>query len=453
MRLLLVSPAPEGRGFWSPYFRLVPNHSLLQVARLTPPGVEIEIVDENHSRIDWEKRYDLVGITSMSFQAPRAYAIGDEFRKRGIKVVMGGFHSIFDPDGCLEHFDAVLIGEAEGVWPRLIADFQRGKWEPFYQAESPSDLKNLPPPRYDLVPIRNYGLLHNYFFFPVWATRGCFFDCDFCTIRRFYRAGFRARPIEEVVEDIRASGIKKTFFLADDNFIADRDYARKLVEALIPLGIEWMGQCDISIGRDAEFLKLARKSGLTMVYVGLETVNPENLREVKKFHARPENYSEYLKNLRRAGIHCLASVIFGFDGDDARIFQRTLDFLNQNQVSAFFGYVLTPFPGSDFSYRLGQECRYLDLDLKDWNLYDGAHVLFQPRRMSVKELEEGFWKTYYKFYSLGSIVRRIFWPPNLSFRSVSSLIYTFRMMAWGFLGNMIGWAILRLKKMHPFTRY
>jgi radical SAM superfamily enzyme YgiQ (UPF0313 family) len=433
--------------------RMIPNNSLLQVARLTPPGVEIEIVDENHSRIDWKKPYDLVGITSMSFQAKRAYALGDEFRKRGTKVVMGGFHSTFAPDECREHADAVVIGEAEGVWPRVIADFQRGKLDAFYQADKPSDLKNLPPPRYDLVPLRSYGLFNNYIYLPVSATRGCPYNCDFCSVRRFYRTGFRTRPVEEVIGDFRATGIRKSFFLADDNFIADRKYARELMEALISLKVEWIGQCDISIGRDPELLALARQSGLTMIYMGLETLNQENLREIKKGHLEVEKYPQYLRNLREAGIQVLASVVYGFDHDGPEVFRQMIDFLERHHVAGHLGYILNPFPGSDFSYRLGQENRYLDVDLKDWGLFDGAHVLFRPKKMSAPELESGFWEAYYRFYSLRSIFRRILWPPNISCKSGRSLIYSLRMLFWSWSGNMIGWFLLKTKRLHPFSRY
>ncbi len=453
LRLLLVVPSPTGRSFWGSFLRMIPNNSLLQVARLTPKEVEIELVDENHSRIRWDRDYDLVGITCMTCQARRAYEIADEFRRRGVKVVIGGFHATFQNDECSLHADSVVIGEAEGAWEKLIADFQGGKLEKYYQAETPSDLKGLPPPRYDLVGLRSYLLFHNYVYLPVSATRGCPYHCDFCSIQRFYRAGFRARPVEEVIQDIKTSGIKKSFFLADDNFIADRQYARELLEKIIPLKIEWIGQCDITIAEDPEFLALARRSGLCMIYTGLETINSENLKGFRKLHPRVEKYPEYLRNLRQTGIACLASIMFGFDHDDAQVFERTVDFLIKNRVEGYLAYILNPFPGSDFCYRLGQENRYLETDLLNWDLYDGTHALFKPRLMSARELEKGFWSSYQKFYSLSSIFRRIFWPPNFSLNPERSLIYSFRMMTWAWLANVITWVSLKITGLHPFTRY
>lgn len=434
---------------------MMPNHSLLQVARLTPPSVDIDLVDENHELINWANDYDLVGITCMTYQASRGYQIGDEFRKRGITVVMGGFHPTFLYDECLAHADAVVIGEAEGIWEKVLFDFQSGNLQKYYQSETPTDFHDLPPPRYDLLKLKNFLGLDRYIFIPLFASRGCPFRCDFCSIRRFYREKFRTRPVEDVVQDIEICGVKKTYCLTDDNFIADWEYAERLVKAFIPLGIEWMGQCDISIGGNERFLELARESGLTMLYIGLETITPENLRDSKKRVHSIEEYQRYLENLRKAGISCVASMMFGFERDDRTIFKKTVEFLIKNRVPGYVSYILTPFPGSELNYRLGQEGRYLPVNLSDFDLYDGSHALFQPCLMSPEELEEGLWWTYRKFYSFFSIVKRCFFPPNLSLRKGRGVIYSLRMLVWRFVGNMLVWFRMHIMRDpgHPFHRY
>ena len=358
MRLFLICPHPllRGRGI-KKNFRVAPNYSILHIARITPPDVEIEVVNEAHEEIDWEKEYDLVGITCMTYQARRAYEVGDAFRRRGVKVVMGGFHTTFCSEECLGHADAVVAGEAEGVWEEVIRDCQKGTLRPFYHSETPWDLKNLPPPRYDLIKNSKGFLFGRYLFTPTFATRGCLHNCDFCSVRRFYPVNFRTRPIDEVVRDIEISGVKKTIFLVDDDFACDRKYARELLRELIPLNIEWVGQGDISIGADVKFLDLARKSGLNTLYIGLETICVKNFPEMNKTFLHVDKYPLYLKNLRSAGINCVASMMYGFDHDDPAVFDKTIDFLVRHRVPGYMGYVYTPYPGSEFSFRLRQENR------------------------------------------------------------------------------------------------
>lgn len=234
MKLLLIGPSvnyDDGYVFEKQRV-LFPRLNMLHLAGLTPKDVEIEIVEELAENIDFETKCDLVGITAFTCQAPRAYEIATEFRKRDKTVIMGGIHVSSLPSEALKHVDSIIVGEADYLWPGVIADFKDKKLKPIYECSKLHDLKDLPIPRYDLVKKTNYIMP----FMPVQASRGCPHNCDFCTVTRFFGGSYRLRPINEVIRDVKASGSKRILFV-DDNIVANRKYARELFTRLIPLKI------------------------------------------------------------------------------------------------------------------------------------------------------------------------------------------------------------------------
>jgi radical SAM superfamily enzyme YgiQ (UPF0313 family) len=374
------------------------------VAALTPSDVEVAIVDEYVQQIDFDAPVDLVGLTAVITQSTRAYQIADQFRRRDVPVVMGGHHASAVPQEALQHCDSVVIGEAEGIWPTVIEDAQRGKLEPLYQMNSYPSLEGLPRPRLGLLPLRRYSIP----FFPIQTTRGCPFHCNFCAVTSFFGGTYRFRPVEEVVEEVKAIGGRSIFFV-DDNIAANPSRAKELFQALIPLRLRWLSQANLTIANDPELLDLAVKSGCFALFIGLESLSEENLKQAGKTFNRPAEYPEAIARIQKAGIHVWASFIFGLDDDDKTVFERTVHFLEKNRLpmASFFAYV--PLPGTRAAQRMEEEGRIIE---HDWAKYDDAHALFTPRRMSPQALEQGLWWAYRRFYSLSSLLRRAFCPPQ-----------------------------------------
>jgi radical SAM superfamily enzyme YgiQ (UPF0313 family) len=402
MKLLLIQPSQiiNGANVYKAKKLMSPRLSLPLLASLTPVGTQVEIIDEHFEEIFFDTPADLIGIGFMTLHAPRAYQIGDEFRKRRKKVVMGGVHASTLPEEALEHADAVVVGEAEEIWLKVLEDFKNGNLGGIYRSPQFPSLKGLPFPRYDLLKKDRYRLFK--FNFPIQAGRGCPFNCDFCSVTRFFGSQYRWRAVEEVVREIQLSRLKKIFFV-DDNIIGNLAYARELFKALIPLKLRWAGQASINIARDDDLLKLAAESGCGLLCLGVESINDTNLAALRKTMFRSEEVSELLSKIRRQGILIRASIIFGLDDDLPDVFRRTTDFLIQERVAYADFYILTPLPGTECRRKLEEQGRILDFD---WSHYDGLHAVFQPRKMQVEQLEKGLWEAYAKFYALPNIFRR-----------------------------------------------
>jgi radical SAM superfamily enzyme YgiQ (UPF0313 family) len=408
MRLLLVQAShylPNGQVFrpgCTPY----PGLALPLLAALTPDNFEVEIVDDYHEDAELDRPCDLVGISAMTPQAPRAYSIADAFRRRGKKVVIGGFHASLMPEEAGEHADAVIIGEADESWPQAVEDFRQGRLKPLYKASGLADLSKLPTPRYELM--RKYR--HSLRVWPVQTTRGCPMDCEFCSVRQFFGRSYRHRPIEDVVRDIKATGSKYIFFV-DDNIAANRSYALKVFRALKPLNLLWGCQCNVTVARDEELLREAASAGCFSMFVGIESINPESLESVHKVCNKVEEYRELLSRMVRAGISPMVSMIMGLDGDGPNVFERTYRFLMDLHVPLAYFFILTPAPGTQLFDRLRDAGR---LRKHDWSRYGGDEAIIQPALMTPQELEEGYWQLYRRFYSLPSIIRRVLLPPRVS---------------------------------------
>ena len=424
MKILLVRPSyylPDGRVHKARRPYLI-SGTLPLLAALVPPDVEVEIVEEIVQDINFDGDHDLVGITSMINTVSRAYDIADEFRRRGKTVVMGGVHVSATYQEALEHCDAVVIGEAEQSWPRLIEDFRRGRMQRIYRSPGWSDLSKLPVPRYDLLPFKKFPIT----FYPVQTTRGCPNACEFCAVTAFYGHRYRFRPVEHVIRDVKATGSKYIFFV-DDNFAVNRRRTLELCEALKPLNITWVTQAELRIGRDPELCRAMADSGCKAVVLGMESIVPDSLASLGKKHNLEvvREYPRLIRTIQENGIAVVASMIFGSDGDTVESLRRTVEFLIENKVAGAMFYALLPYPGTPLAERLEREGRILT---KDWRLYDAMHAVIRPLNMSPQELEETLLWAYRRFYSVGSIAKRL-WPPRRYFFPIILYNVEYRMAA------------------------
>lgn len=434
MKLLLIAPASGpwrgvGRARWfngrTFRFSLL---SLLSVAAVTPSGVEIRIVDEQVEDVPWDERFDLVGITCMTALAPRAYEISARFCEQGVPVVLGGMHPTLCPDEASTHADAIVVGEAEGVWDQVVEDARRGCLQRRYQSAVLPDLRGLPPPRRELLDASRYATVH-----AVQATRGCPHGCDFCAVSAFYRQTQRRRPAAEVVAEVsRLPG--RFFVFVDDNLLADRAYALELMGVLRPLKKRWVTQCTLRMAHDDELLEAVAAAGCVGAFVGLETFSSRNLEAVGKDCHRVEDYREAIARLHQVGIGVEAGIVFGFPGDRCETFAQTLRWMDDLELDAILVSLFTPLPGTRRHAAMAD--RILDWN---WAHYDFHHVVFAPWQLSAESLQAGHdWVTR-EFYRPWRILRRL-WRQIGRPRGWSGLPYVLALNL-AFLGRVLRWHI------------
>ena len=427
-RLLLIGPtALDMSGQPVKQRRLhLPGLTLLMLAAVTPPHYHVRVLNETVEDIPFEDHWDIVGITGMGSGIVRAWQIADEFRARGVTVVIGGIAaSLGKPKYTLDHADALVIGEAEDIWPRVLRDFDSGRLQRIYQAQSPPDIESLPAPRYELLNKSRVG-----FWRPVQATRGCPLPCTFCSVTAFHRAAYRKRPVDQVIRDVRLAKHSGSRYIAfiDDNIGVDWEYCQKLWEALVPEKIIWMSQCSLHIARQPEMLDLAYSSGCRLLSIGIESTSRESLLEVRKPWNQPAHYVEEVQRIRSHGIDISTEMIIGMDADDQSVFQDTYQFIRDARISVPRIHILTPVPGTPLYESYEREGRLIH---DDFSSYSGGQVVFNPARMSAEELQRGYWKLYEKVFSWSDIVRRtlrnpagletimrgIIWSTNLHYRN------------------------------------
>jgi len=397
MRILLVSPSVDPTEKTNKQM-LMPQLALFILQGLTPQGHHVAMVDEEAEDIDLEYDCDLVGISFMTSNAPRAYQLAREFKKRGKTVVLGGVHPTLLPDEALSYGDSVVIGEAEGVWAELLEDYEKGCLKRTYHNPRP-DLSIYVPKDFGKIAKRHlFGLV------PIMTSRGCPYHCDFCCVTDLFGKEIRHVPVDNIVRDIKESG-RKHFMFLDDNIIGHPRYAKELFAALKPLKISWVGQSSISmLVNDDELLTLAAESGCKGLFIGLESIKEAQMSSLRKSFKSLERLENALKKMRKAGIFVLASMIFGFDEDTKEVFDDTAKFLIKNKALTVSFNVLTPYPGTKTFQKMKQEGRLLS---DDWKYYDHSTVVFQPKNMSPYELMVGKIRSRKKFYGTWSVLRRL----------------------------------------------
>ena len=397
-KLLLVAPASlevrKAKGKYAHHL------SLAMVAGLASPHFdEIRIVEETFEKLNLDETADLVGITMMTCQAPRGYQLADHFRKRGIQTICGGSHASFMVEECAQHFDSVVVNEAELLWPEIMSDFRAGKLKPVYRTDKFADLKDLPMPRKDLF-LKGRTTLNTQV---IQTSRGCPLGCNFCTVTKMYGSAHRTRPVEHVIEEIKRFP-SRVFFFVDDNIFFSKEYAYKLFEALIPLKIKWGSQGSLEmIARDEKLLKLAVTSGCISLFVGIESIDQETLNLAHKSFNKVKNYEAHIRKITRAGINLIGAFMFGFDQDTKETLNRVYDFAMRNRLALVNTGIITPFPGTAFYDEALREKRIFDFN---WERYTGANLVCHHPTMSKEEIEAIHLRFPKRFYSWRSILKR-----------------------------------------------
>jgi radical SAM superfamily enzyme YgiQ (UPF0313 family) len=386
------------------------------LAANTPPGFEVRIADEAAGPVPFDEPWDLVGISSITATAPRAWAIAAEFRRRRVPVILGGIHASFRPDEAAEHADSVFVGEADDGWAEVLDDAASGRGlKPRYEAKDHPELAGRPFPRRDLLAKGVYGAA------TVMASRGCPHGCSFCSTTRFLGRKLRLRPPAEVAAEA-ASLPGRILVFTDDNLFADKEWALSLLEAVAPLRKRWVAQCSFEASRRPDLLAAARRAGCMGVLIGFESLSAENLRDVRKGVNKAEDYLSGVQAFRDHGLLVQGSFIFGLDGDTRETFRETLDFVFRAKLGAANFAVLTPLPGTEVFRRLEEEGR---IATTDWSLYDKLNVVFRPKHLTPEDLREGVKAAYREVFSLRGIWRRVpllhrngilCWLYNLNYR-------------------------------------
>jgi radical SAM superfamily enzyme YgiQ (UPF0313 family) len=404
---------------------LFPSLNLSSLAAVTQTEHEVAIDDGCLGPVTAQCSADLVGITAMTSQAPAAYALADQYRARGIPVVIGGIHASMCPDEAAEHADTVVIGEADRLWPELIQDFAAGTLKSSYRDSAAVDLAEIPIPRRDLLDRRGYVAFNS-----VETSRGCPFNCNFCSVTRMSGIKYRFRPIAKVIEEVRGlSG--RTVFFVDDNIIGVPRRAKELFRALTPLNRRWASQVTINFAHDEELMRLARESGCEGVFIGFETLSRTSVQEAGKGVNKPDEYLRDIRRIRKAGIRVVGSFILGFENDDLSVFQDTLNFLDQAQMDFAQFSLLTPLPGTVLFEKFDQEARIIH---RDWSKYDLGDVVFTHPLLTAKRLHFEKNHAYRRFYSIRSMIKRLGLPRNRG----DLLVWIINLAFRGFLTNRWG---------------
>lgn len=415
MRITLVYPS-VGRKENTPYVRAwqMQPLSMALLASLMPPDVECRFYDDRVEEIPFDEPADLVAMSVETFTALRAYKIARQFRARGVPVVMGGYHVTLLPEEASQEADAIVVGDAEPVWQQLLDDARHRRLRPIYDGRGRRTLTDVRPRRevFDGKPYQNITLVE--------FARGCNFKCDFCSITAFHDAGQNHRPARDVVEEMERTGSRR-FFIVDDNVVSQPAKVRELCRELIPLNVSWVGQASIHIAEDRELLDLMVKSGCRGVLIGMESIDPKNLRDMGKgWNLAGGSYADRLRRFRERGLAVYGTFVFGYDNDDRRLIQRSVEFAREQKLFLAAFNHLIPFPGTPLYRRLEREGRLLK---PRWWLDPQSRVgevNFRPAKMAPAELESFCLAARRQFYSWGSMWQRM-WDSRANVRSLLML--------------------------------
>lgn len=400
MRVKLILPAlTEAK---SPFFRpikysLFPPLGLATLAGFLDDDDEISLQDEHVETLDLDDDPELVVVQVYITSARRAYEIADHYRRRGAHVALGGLHVTSLPDEAAAHADTIFLGPGEDTWPAFLADFRAGRPKPLYRSAIRT-LAGVPPIRRELIR-RHLYLVPN----SIVVSRGCPHSCDFCYKEAFFEGGrgFYTQAVDDALAEIERLPGRHLYFL-DDHLFGNARFAAELFEGMRGMGRVWQAAATVQSVLRPGLLERAAAAGLRSLFVGFETLSPDNLREQGKLQNLNRDYGAAIRRLHDHGVMVNGSFVFGMDGDDESVFDRTVDWAVSQGIETATFHILTPYPGTALHARMESEGRILH---RDWDLYDTRHVVHRPARLSAEALESGYWRAYENFYRWSSILR------------------------------------------------
>lgn len=409
MKILFVKPhcSLDGRStlfhsffdkLSSKLFVFQPQITFPVLAALTPINHDITMIDERTHKINFNKKYDLVGISVNTMDAMRAYEIADIFRKKGRTVILGGCHVSALPDEATQHADSIIIGEAEETWPLLLKDYQNGTLQPYYQVKN--------PPSPELIPIPNREILNRVFLETgVQTSRGCPYRCKYCFIGNSDHGRiYRERPVEDVVTEMEKIR-QKIIVSYDASLTVDPSHTKSLLKALKKThkNLICLGNINV-LQNDDDLLKISKESGCIQWNIGFESIVQQSINEVEKNTNTVGHYLETIEKIHSYGMNVHGFFIFGFDNDDSSIFRNTLDFIKKSKMDSAEFSILTPFPGTPLYDELQKQNRILT---KNWSFYNYNTVVFKPKNLTESEIKKGMELIYRDFYSYQEIIKRL----------------------------------------------
>jgi radical SAM superfamily enzyme YgiQ (UPF0313 family) len=387
------------------------------LAALTPEHWDVEICLETIENVPFDTDAAVIGISGMGHAIIRSIDLAKEFTKRGKIVVIGGYMASLMPEEAKKYCDAVVIGDAENVWPEVLSDIENNCLKPFYKKEISS--LDTPLPKYELIINKNIGD-----FLPVQAGRGCPHSCSFCSVSCLYKNKYYQRNIEDVIRDlkyIKQLGFKK-FLLLDDNIVSNPKYMFELCEEIQRLDMKWLSQCSINIAKNDKLLSKVAQSGCVALSFGLESISQKSLESMDKAWEKPEEYSILLKKVLDAGIDLSTEMVVGADGDSKDSIRATAKFIEDNNIVVPRFYILTPIPGTKFFDEMSRQGR---IDNTDIFTYNGSEAVHVPLNMTPEELTTEYWKLYNAVFRVKSIIKRTFMNKNFFRRPMVYIFYFF----------------------------
>jgi radical SAM superfamily enzyme YgiQ (UPF0313 family) len=399
VKFILPSLTEATDPYWRPIkYSLFPPLGLATLAAYLSACDDAVIVDEHVERLQLDDAPDLVVIQVYITNAFRAYAIADSYRRKGSFVCLGGLHVTSLPEEAAAHGDAIFLGPGEQTFPKFLADFRAGRPERVYQSAAGRTLDRVPPIRRDLIQRSRYLVPNS-----IVVTRGCPQHCDFCYKDAFFQGGrgFYTQRVEDALAEIDRLPGRHLYFL-DDHLLGDRRFAEALFDGMRGMNRLFQGAATVDSILRGDLIERAAEAGLRSIFVGFETLTPENLKRSNKRQNLGRDYKAVADRLHSLGIMINGSFVFGMDDDGEDVFRRTVDWAMEHGITTATFHIQTPYPGTQLHCRMQREGRMLT---RDWNLYDTRHVVYRPARLSPEALKAGYDWAYREFYRWSSIAR------------------------------------------------